>query len=56
MANTIEFAKIYSQKMDEQLVAEAVSGFLEDNASGYQYNGGNTIMIPKLAFQSGLAD
>jgi hypothetical protein len=56
MANTIEFARIYSQKMDEQLVAEAVSGFLEDNAAGYKYSGGNTISIPKLAFQSGLAD
>ena len=55
MANTIEYAKVFQTELDKQIVQQATSGWMEDNAKMFQYNGGAEIKVPKLEMQ-GLAD
>lgn len=53
--NTLEYAKIFMDALDSQLVEGATSGWMEKNAGQVQYNGGNEVKIPKMAL-SGLGD
>ena len=47
--NTLEFAQITQTQLDNQVVAEATSGWMELNSSRVKYNGGNEVKIPKLS-------
>jgi hypothetical protein len=46
MANVLEYAKIFMQELDKQVVAQATSGWMEANAGLVKYNGGNEVKIP----------
>lgn len=49
MANVLEYAKMFQQELDKQVVAQATSGWMEANAGMVKYNGGNEVKIPKIA-------
>ena len=53
--NTLEYATLFQQELDKQIVAKAVTGFMEGNASLVSYQGGKTIKVPKLTMD-GLGD
>jgi hypothetical protein len=53
--NTLQYATIFQQALDKQMVALATSGWMEANAGQVKYNGGAEVKIPKLSLQ-GLAD
>jgi hypothetical protein len=46
MPNVLEYAKIFQQELDKQVVAQATSGWMEANAGLVKYNGGNEVKIP----------
>ncbi|MFT8312954.1 MAG: hypothetical protein ABF633_01720 [Clostridium sp.] len=46
--NTFQYAQLFQQELDRQIVAQATTGWMEGNTSGLIYNGGNTIKIPKI--------
>ena len=46
MPNILEYAKIFQQELDKQVVAQATSGWMEANAGLVKYNGGNEVKIP----------
>jgi len=48
MANTFAYAQIFQKELDRQMVAKATSGWMEGNAGMVQYNGGNTVKVPKM--------
>lgn len=48
MINTIEFAKLFMETLDQQIVEGATSGWMESNASSVKYHGGNEVKIPIL--------
>lgn len=49
MANSISYATIFQTVLDELMVQEAVTGWMEANAGQVIYNGGKDVKIPKLA-------
>lgn len=53
--NTLEMARIYQKKLDEQMIVAATSGWMETNAQNVQYDGGDTVRMPSIS-TSGLAD
>lgn len=53
--NTFEYATYMTTQLDQQVVREATSGWMEANAGQVEYNGGKTIKIPQLS-TSGLGD
>lgn len=53
--NVLQYAQIFQQSLDAQMVAAASSGWMELGAAMVKYNGGNTIKIPKI-LMDGLAD
>ena len=53
--NTLAYAQLFQQELDKQVVAGATTGWMEGNAGLVQYNGGNTVKIPKLVMD-GLGD
>jgi len=55
MANTIAYASLFQQTLDEQMQEILTSRWMEANASQVIYNGGNTVKIPKLT-TTGLGD
>ena len=55
MANSIEKAKIFQSALDEQLIQEMTTGWMEANAGMVKYNGGNEVKIPKMVL-GGLGD
>lgn len=55
MANVLEYAKIFQQQLDEQVVAQATSGWMEANAGLVRYSGGNEVKIPVINMD-GLGD
>jgi hypothetical protein len=55
MANILEYAKLFQQQLDEQVVAQATSGWMEANAGLVRYNGGNEVKIPVIDMD-GLGD
>ena len=53
--NNFEYAKIFSNQLDQQIIHEATSGWMEANAGQVKYNGGNEVKVPTISTQ-GLAD
>lgn len=53
--NSLEAAKIFQDKLDKAAIADATTGWMEENAGEVVYNGGDEVKIPKLSLQ-GLAD
>lgn len=47
--NTLEYAKIFMQKLDQQVVREATTGWMEENAGQVKYNGGDEVKIANLS-------
>lgn len=46
--NTLEYAILFQQALDEKLVAESKTSWMEKNASNVIYNGGNKYRVPKI--------
>jgi hypothetical protein len=53
--NTLETATLFQQQLDQQMIQEATSGWMEANAGQVKYSGGKEIKIPKISMD-GLAD
>lgn len=53
--NTIQFAALLQQKLDEQVTVQSTSGWMESNAGLVQYDGGKEIKVPSLS-TTGLTD
>lgn len=53
--NTLEFAKLMQTQLDQQMVAELTSGWMEANAGQVKYSGGDEVKIPTMS-TSGLAN
>lgn len=53
--NTLEYAAVFMEGLDQQLVENSTTGWMEDNAGQIQYNGGAEVKIPKMQM-SGLGD
>ena len=53
--NTIEFATLLQQKLDEQVIAQSTSGWMEANAGQVIYNGGKEIKVPSMSM-NGMGD
>ena len=51
MSNTIEYAKVFQQELDKQVIEGCTSGWMEENASQVIYNGGSEIKMPKMSLQ-----
>lgn len=52
--NTFEYAKNFQQALDKQMLVGATSGWMEANASGVKYSGGDTVKMPEISI-GGLA-
>lgn len=52
--NTLEYAQIFQQSLDKQMLVGATSGWMETNATQVIYNGGNKVRMPKITI-GGLA-
>lgn len=53
--NTLEYAAVFMEGLDQQLVENSTTGWMEDNAGQIQYNGGAEVKIPKMQL-SGLGN
>lgn len=53
--NTIQFATTFQQTLDKQVAQQAVTGWMEPNASMVHYSGGREVKIPKIVMD-GLAN
>lgn len=53
--NTLEYAAVFMEGLDQQLVENSTTGWMEDNAGQVQYNGGAEVKIPKMQM-SGLGN
>ena len=53
--NTIALAEVFQRTLDAHMNQRAATGFMVDNASQVEYNGGNKIKIPKMTM-SGLGN
>lgn len=51
----MEYASVFMTELDRQLVENSTTGWMEDNATQVQYNGGAEVKIPKMTM-SGLGD
>lgn len=47
--NTLEMAKIFQTALDKQMLMTATSGWMETNATGVKYNGGDTVRMPEIS-------
>lgn len=47
--NTLEMAKIFQTSLDKQMLMTATSGWMETNATGVKYNGGDTVRMPEIS-------
>lgn len=50
MANNINYATLFQGNLDKAMAQKSVTGWMESNAGQVKYNGGNTVKIPKMAF------
>lgn len=53
--NSIETVALFQKACDQQMIAGATSGWMEENASRYKYTGGREIKIPTIS-TDGLGD
>lgn len=51
MPNAIERASVFQTELDNQFIQEAVTGWMDENASQVQYAGGKEIKIPSVVLQ-----
>lgn len=54
-ANDINYATLFQTVLDEQMVQESVTGWMDGNAGQIQYNGGKDVKVPKMSM-TGLGD
>lgn len=54
-ANDINYAELFQTVLDEQIVQESVTGWMDANAGQIQYNGGKDVKVPKMTM-TGLGD
>lgn len=47
--NTLAYATLFMQQLDQQMIEGATSGWMEGNAGQVIYNGGNEVKIPKIS-------
>lgn len=55
MPNSIEYADILQKELDQQMLAESTTGWMDANAGEVIYNGGSEIKVPTISM-GGLAD
>lgn len=55
MPNTIQYASIFQQELDKQMIIGATTGWMEVNSDLVKYNGGNEVKIPSI-LMDGLGD
>lgn len=55
MANTIAYADILQKELDQQILEESTTGWMDANAGEVIYNGGSEIKVPTISMD-GLAD
>lgn len=55
MANSIAYADVFQSVLDELMVQEATTGWMDANAGQVIYDGGKTVKIPKMTM-SGLGN
>ena len=48
MINTLEYAAVFMEELDSQMVEGSTTGWMEDNAGQVQYHGGAEVKIPKM--------
>ncbi len=53
--NTLQYAEILQNKLDQQMMMGLVTGFMDANAGDVKYTGGDTVKIPSVSLQ-GLGD
>jgi len=53
--NNLEYAALFQQELDKQVLQEATTGWMELNAGQIKYNGGAEIKIPEI-YTQGLGD
>lgn len=53
--NKIEYSKKFQTSLDKQMLVGSTSGWMQDNAKGIQYDGGDEVKIPSIIMQ-GLAN
>ena len=51
MANTINYAQIFNQVLDEKFAILSRTNYMEQNANGIVWQGGRKIEVPKLTLQ-----
>lgn len=47
--NALALATLFQTQLDDQLVQEATTGWMEANAGQVKYSGGNTVKVPKMS-------
>ena len=53
--NVLEYAEIFMRLLDEQVIQESVTGWMDSNAGEVEYNGGKVVHVPKITMD-GLGD
>ena len=53
--NSFEYATVFMEELDSQLLDQSTTGWMEENAGQVQYNGGAEVKIPKMQM-SGLGN
>lgn len=53
--NTLEYAAVFMEGLDQQLIEHSTTGWMEENAGQIQYSGGAEVKIPKMQM-SGLGN
>lgn len=53
--NTINYASVLQNRLDQRMVETSTSGWMEANAGQVIYNGGKSIKVPRMEL-SGLMD
>ena len=51
MSNTINYATIFNQVLDEKFAVLSRTSYMEHNSNGIVWQGGHTISVPKLTLQ-----
>ena len=51
MSNTINYATIFNQVLDEKFAVLSRTSYMEQNSNGIVWQGGHTISVPKLTLQ-----
>lgn len=46
--NSFEYATVFMEELDSQLLDQSTTGWMEENAGQVQYNGGAEVKIPKM--------